>query len=83
MKIKIHKKADNSKQIHSIDVFRNDKWAYTITANEFTQILYELSKNRLGVSTVQTLKDIISINVIPPVFRLVIDAKNDKEDNKE
>lgn len=62
MKIKIHKKADDSKQIYSIDVFRNEKWAYTITANEFTQILYGLSKNRLDIPTESTLIDTIKAN---------------------
>lgn len=62
MKIKIHKKADDSKQIYSIDVFRNEKWAYTITANEFMQILYELSKNRLDIPTESTLIDTIKAN---------------------
>ena len=62
MKIKIHKKADDSKQIYSIDVFRNEKWAYTITENEFMQILYELSKNRLDIPTESTLIDTIKAN---------------------
>lgn len=83
MKIKIHKKADNTKQIYSIDVFRNDKWAYTITEEEFREILFNLAKNRLGVPTIQTLKDVVSINAIPSVFRLALDIKNDVETTGE
>lgn len=59
MNVKIHKKADNDKEVFSIDVFRNDKWAYTITEEEFKEILFELSKNRLGVPTTATLTDTV------------------------
>lgn len=59
MRVMIHKKADNDKEVFSIDVFRNDKWAYTITEEEFKEILFELSKNRLGVPTSATLTDVV------------------------
>lgn len=79
VEVKINRKTeDDSKLINSIDVFRDDKWAYTITEEEFREILFNLAKNRLGVPTVQTLKDVVSINVLPPAFRWVIDVKNDR-----
>lgn len=80
VEIKINRNSEENKIINSIDVFRDDKWAYTITESEFRDILFELSKNRLGVSTVQTLKDTVSLNALPPEFRWVIDVKNDREE---
>lgn len=77
IEIKINRNSEENKIINSIDVFRDDKWAYTITESEFRDILFELSKNRLGVPTVQTLKDIVSLNVLPSEFRWVVDTNRD------
>ena len=78
VEVKINRKTeDDSKLINSIDVFRDDKWAYTITEEEFREILFNLAKNRLGVPTVQTLKDVVSINVLPPAFRWVVNINRD------
>ena len=72
-----NKNSKENKIINSIDVFRDDKWAYTITESEFRDILFELSKNRLGVPTVQTLKDTVSLNALPPAFRWVVNINRD------
>lgn len=72
IEIKINRNSEENKIINSIDVFRDDKWAYTITESEFRDILFELSKNRLGVPTMSRLKDIVAINVIAPESRWAI-----------
>lgn len=77
IEVKINRKSEENKIVNSIDVFRDDKWAYTITESEFRDILFELSKNRLGVPTVQTLKDIVSLNVLPSAFRWVVNINRD------
>ena len=77
VEVKINRKSEENKIIDSIDVFRDDKWAYTITESEFRDILFELSKNRLGVPTVQTLKDTVSLNALPSAFRWVVDINRD------
>ena len=77
IEVKINRNSEENKIIDSIDVFRDDKWAYTITESEFRDILFELSKNRLGVPTVQTLKDTVSLNALPPAFRWVVNINRD------
>lgn len=77
IEVKINRKSEENKIVNSIDVFRDDKWAYTITESEFRDILFELSKNRLGVPTVQTLKDTVSLNALPPAFRWVVNINRD------
>ena len=81
IEVKINRKSEENKIVDSIDVFRDDKWAYTITESEFRNILFELSKNRLGVPTVQTLKDTVSLNALPSAFRWVVDI--DRDDREE
>lgn len=78
MNVKIHKKADNDKEVFSIDVFRNDKWAYTITEEEFKEILVKLAEDEHGVPTIAKLKEIVSINAVPKEFKWIFN--NNKED---
>ena len=72
IEIKINKKLNSGILVDSIDVFREDGWAYTIREEESREILLNLAKNRLGVPTMYRLKDIVAINAIAPESRWAI-----------